>query len=170
MKLPYHITRAPLALRKARLDNIAIVPASLLFQTGKVREAANRLPTGSVLICTPHKNRQRKTLESVASYFQGHGHRVTTIPIEMMINKQAGVWYNHSIMNGYITSSPDIMGGVPVIKGTRIPVEVILYRLKEGYPLGVIHDMYDWVDMKTLEGAIDEAIHSVNTTFHAKVS
>ncbi|HYT44052.1 MAG TPA: DUF433 domain-containing protein [Methylomirabilota bacterium] len=73
-------------------------------------------------------------------------------------------------MNGYITSSPDIMGGVPVIKGTRIPVEVILHRLKDGYPLEVIHDMYDWVDMKTLEGAIDEAIHSVNTTFHAKAS
>ncbi len=44
-------------------------------------------------------------------------------------------------MSKYIISDPDIMGGAPVIKGTRIPLEVILYRLKEGYsveeiPLG----------------------------------
>ncbi len=60
------------------------------------------------------------------------------------------------------------MGGAPVIKGTRIPVEVILYRLKEGYPIETIHDMYSWIDMKTLEGAIDEAIQVITTTIHAE--
>jgi uncharacterized protein (DUF433 family) len=60
------------------------------------------------------------------------------------------------------------MGGAPVIKGTRIPIEVILYRLKDGYTLNEIHTMYKWVDRKTLEGAIDEAIHLVSTTFHAE--
>ncbi len=59
------------------------------------------------------------------------------------------------------------MGGAPVIKGTRVPIEAILHRLKEGYPLEIIHDMYDWVEMHTLESAIDEAIHAVSTTFHA---
>ncbi len=71
-------------------------------------------------------------------------------------------------MGKYLTSTPDIMGGTPVIKGTRIPIEVILYRLKEGYPVAVIHDMYPWVERTTLEGAIDEAIRYVTTTFHAE--
>ena len=60
------------------------------------------------------------------------------------------------------------MGGAPVIHETRIPIDVILYRLKEGYTLKAIHAMYTWVDMKTLEGAIDEAIQLISTTFHAE--
>jgi uncharacterized protein (DUF433 family) len=61
-------------------------------------------------------------------------------------------------MRKYIVSDPHIMGGAPVIKGTRIPIEVILHRLKEGNTLEAIHKMYAWVDMKTLAGAVDEAI------------
>ncbi len=71
-------------------------------------------------------------------------------------------------MKTYITSTPDIMGSAPVIAGTRIPIEVILYRLKEGYSIAAIHTLYPWVDMHTLEGAIDEAIHAITTTFHAE--
>jgi uncharacterized protein (DUF433 family) len=70
-------------------------------------------------------------------------------------------------MNKYIVSDPNIMGGAPVIKGTRIPIEIILHRLKEGNSVAAIHKMYAWVDMKTLTGAIDEAIHTVTTTLHA---
>ncbi|WP_172639335.1 DUF433 domain-containing protein [Streptomyces tailanensis] len=58
----------------------------------------------------------------------------------------------------YLSSTPDIMGGDVVIKGTRIPIETILYRIKDGYSLDRIHDMYDWVDRTTLEGAIQEAL------------
>lgn len=68
----------------------------------------------------------------------------------------------------YITSTPDIMGGQPVVKGTRVPISVILYRLKEGYMLETIHEMYPHIDMKTLEGAIDEAIETVTHTLHVK--
>ena len=60
------------------------------------------------------------------------------------------------------------MGGAPVIKGTRIPMTRIMYLLKEGYPTEAIHDMYNWVDINTLEGAIDEAIELINTKLHAK--
>ena len=76
--------------------------------------------------------------------------------------------YNYLTMKTYITSTPDIMGGAPVITGTRIPLEVILYRLKEGYSITAIHEMYSWVDRNTLEGAIDEPIHAITTTFHAE--
>lgn len=60
------------------------------------------------------------------------------------------------------------MGGVPVIKGTRIPIEVILHRLKEGHSLKEIHTMYHWVDKKILAGAVEEAIQAISTTLHAK--
>jgi len=60
------------------------------------------------------------------------------------------------------------MGGAPVIQGTRIPIEVILYRLKEGHTLEQLHTLYPWVDRTILERAIDEAIQLVSTPFHAE--
>lgn len=68
----------------------------------------------------------------------------------------------------YIGSDPKIMGGNPVIKGTRIPVAVILSMLKQGYTVGEIHKMYDWISLKTLKGAIDEITNLVVSTLHAK--
>jgi uncharacterized protein (DUF433 family) len=70
-------------------------------------------------------------------------------------------------MSKYIISNPNIMGGAPVIKGTRIPIEVILHRLKEGNSIEEIHKMYSWIDIKTLTGAIEEAIQTITTTLHA---
>ena len=71
-------------------------------------------------------------------------------------------------MTKYITSDPQIMGGTPVIKGTRVPIEVILHLLKQGYPLEVIQEDYPHIPLKTLSAAIDEAIQVVNSTLHAK--
>jgi uncharacterized protein (DUF433 family) len=68
----------------------------------------------------------------------------------------------------YIISDPQIMGGAPVIKGTRTPIEVILYRLKEGNSLEAIHEMYPWITVDTLSGALEEVIHTVTTTLHGK--
>ena len=70
-------------------------------------------------------------------------------------------------MTKYIVSDQNIMGGAPVIRGTRIPIEVILHRLKEGNSIEAIHKMYSWVDLTTLTGAIDEAIQTVTNTLHA---
>jgi uncharacterized protein (DUF433 family) len=71
-------------------------------------------------------------------------------------------------MNKYISSTSNIMGGAPVIKGTRTPIEVILYRLKEGNSIETIHGMFPWIDVKTLSGAIEEVIQTVATTLHVK--
>ena len=68
----------------------------------------------------------------------------------------------------YISATPDIMGGAPVITGTRVPIEVILYRLKDGYTLDELQEMYNWVEMQTLEGAIDEAISYIGKALHAE--
>ncbi|MGW2954823.1 DUF433 domain-containing protein [Streptomyces eurythermus] len=64
----------------------------------------------------------------------------------------------------YLSSNPDVMGGDLVIKGTRVAIATIFHRMKDGHTLTEIHDMYRWVDMETLKGAIDEAIE---LRFHA---
>ena len=58
--------------------------------------------------------------------------------------------------HSYISLNPKIQGGVPVIMGTRVPVNVILFRVKEGYTLKEIHDMYRHVSIDTLKKVIEE--------------
>ena len=70
----------------------------------------------------------------------------------------------------YLISDPTIHSGMPVIKGTRVPIEVILYRLKEGNSLETIHDMYPYIDLKILSAAIEEAIAAININLHAEAS
>jgi len=48
------------------------------------------------------------------------------------------------------------MRGALVIAGTRVPIEIILYRIKEGYALKDIHKMYPHVTVDTLEKVIEE--------------
>src|SRR6266568_4632522 len=77
----YRIGRPPKALRKAKLDNIALVPASLLFQKEKYQTIANNLPGRGVLICeADKKERISHILESVAAFFRQNGHFVKTLP------------------------------------------------------------------------------------------
>ena len=64
-------------------------------------------------------------------------------------------------MNRYIVSNPQILGGKPVIKGTRIPIGQILFLLKEGFTMEAINEDYPQVDKKTLEGAVEEAVKLV---------
>ncbi len=71
----------PRTLRKARLDNIALVPASLLPLKGTYQPLANRLPTGSVL-CVPGTQKQRTIMATVTKFFKDHGHTVITMPLE----------------------------------------------------------------------------------------
>jgi len=55
-------------------------------------------------------------------------------------------------MSKYIISDPTILSGMPVIKGTRVPVARILSLLKEGYTLDEIHEQFDHISIATLEG------------------
>ncbi|MBU4016586.1 DUF433 domain-containing protein [Patescibacteria group bacterium] len=71
-------------------------------------------------------------------------------------------------MGKYIVSDPDILGGTPVIKGTRVPIGRILFLLKDGYTLEAINEDYPHIDMKTLSGAIDEAIETLSAKLHVK--
>ncbi len=86
MSLPYHIVEPPEAVKKARLDNIALVPASLLSRKDKYQTIANNLPGRGVLICETTNKKERIThvLERVATYFRQRGHFVRTLPYTLI--------------------------------------------------------------------------------------
>jgi hypothetical protein len=78
----YRFTHPPKALLKARLDNIAIVPASMLPLTPILKEKMNTLPKGGVFLCYARENsRQRKILERVGETFREQGHAVTSMSV-----------------------------------------------------------------------------------------
>ncbi len=52
-----------------------------------------------------------------------------------------------------IVSDPDIMGGSPTIRGTRITAQVILGRLEAGDTIASILDDYPYLDQETVEAA-----------------
>ena len=79
--LPYHISEPPARLKKARLDNIALVPASLLPLKGTYQSVANSYPTGSVLY-VPGTIKQQKIIATITQFFRDHGRQVITMPIE----------------------------------------------------------------------------------------
>lgn len=86
MTLPYQIGEPPPHLKKAHLDNIALVPASLLPFKAQYQPIANGLPTGSVL-CVPKTPRQQKIMAKVANLFRDHGHQVITLPLEKITRR-----------------------------------------------------------------------------------
>jgi hypothetical protein len=76
----YQITNPPKALLKARMDNIAIVPASMLPLTDTLKKKVNTLPKGGVFLCYAKENsRQKKILERVEESFREHGHVVRSL-------------------------------------------------------------------------------------------
>ena len=78
----YRLTNPPKALLKARLDNIAIVPASMLPLTETLKEKVNTLPKGGVFLCYAKENsRQRKILERVEETFREQGHAVKSMSV-----------------------------------------------------------------------------------------
>jgi hypothetical protein len=86
LRLPYQIARAPRAVRRARLDNIALVPASLLPKKGKYQTIANNLPKVSVLICQTDKTQKiSHILERVANLLRENGHVVKTLPYSLLV-------------------------------------------------------------------------------------
>src|SRR5438270_13425557 len=91
----YRLTNPPKALLKARMDNIAIVPASMLPLTQTLKEQVNTLPKGGVFLCYAQENtRQRKILERVEEAFREHGHTVC-----MMLMGEA---YIHTVTREFV--------------------------------------------------------------------
>jgi hypothetical protein len=88
----YRLTNPPKALLKARLDNIAIVPASMLPLTKILKEKVNTLPKGGVFLCYAKENsRQRKILERVGETFRQHGYAVKSMAVGEVYNTNPNI-------------------------------------------------------------------------------
>ncbi len=78
----YRLTRAPRALRwrGVQLDNVALVPASLLPFKAEWQRIANELPAGSVLVWLPESApRHRRVAERVVSCLRQQGRHVAVL-------------------------------------------------------------------------------------------
>ena len=54
-----------------------------------------------------------------------------------------------------VMSNPMILGGIPVIKGTRVPVSLVLDLLKRGYTVGLINEEYPSLSRRKLSAFLD---------------
>lgn len=70
-------------------------------------------------------------------------------------------------MKSYIVSDPKILGGKPVITGTRIPVSRIIFLLGEGYTPELIHRQYPFVSVAKISGAVVELMQRVDNKEYA---
>jgi hypothetical protein len=82
----YKLTRPPRALLRARHDNIAIVPASMLTGKESLNEKVKTLPRRQVFLCHTKENaKQQRILERVKEIFQRLGYAVTLLPVERVV-------------------------------------------------------------------------------------
>jgi uncharacterized protein (DUF433 family) len=58
-------------------------------------------------------------------------------------------------MSDRIEINPTILGGKPVIKGTRIPVYLILELLQHGYDFQKIVDAYPSLQIEDIKAALE---------------
>jgi hypothetical protein len=81
----------PVAVRHAKLDNLVLVPGSMLPYMEACQERANRLPKGAVLIVLPQENEpQKHTMLLVAKLLATEGHQVAVIPAAELRRHQEG--------------------------------------------------------------------------------
>src|SRR5689334_14231343 len=75
----YRFTRPPRRLTRCgvKLDNVALVPASLLRFKAEWQQVANRLPKGSFLICVPQH--QRLLGQRIVSHLRAKGKHVAVL-------------------------------------------------------------------------------------------
>jgi Fe-S oxidoreductase len=82
----YRLTRPPRAIRSAQLDNIAIVPASMLTDKEDLNEKVKKFPRRQVFLYhTKENTRQRQILERVREAFRRLGYAVTLLPMEQVV-------------------------------------------------------------------------------------
>ena len=71
----------PRSLQRAKFDNLALVPASLLPFKATWQQLANELPAGSTLIILPTSTSPRgEALERIRASFEAMGRSVRILP------------------------------------------------------------------------------------------
>jgi hypothetical protein len=79
--------RGPRALRRpqVRLDNLTLVPASLLPRKADYEAIADQLPRGEVLLVLPPADSpERDTMQRLAQLFRAKGRHVTILTEERL--------------------------------------------------------------------------------------
>ena len=72
--------------RTPRLDNLALVPASLLPQKAVYQRLANQLPAGAVLVVLPTEDSpERRTLQEAAARLRAKGHAIATMSVDEVL-------------------------------------------------------------------------------------
>lgn len=66
----------------------------------------------------------------------------------------------------YIITNPKILGGKPVISGTRIPISRIIFLLSDGYDYEEIQEEYPHVSQETLKSAVKEFIQNIDRSHY----
>jgi hypothetical protein len=80
--------RGPRALRRpqVKLDNLTLVPASLLPRKADYEAIADQLPRGEVLLVLPPAGSpERHTMQRVAQLFRAKGRHVTILTEERLV-------------------------------------------------------------------------------------
>ena len=65
------------------------------------------------------------------------------------------------IYKEYIERKPDIMLGKPIIKGTRITVELIMRKLSEGYTVTDLIKSYPHLKVEQVRAALEYAAEMI---------
>ena len=65
-------------------------------------------------------------------------------------------------MSDIIESNPEILGGKPIIKGTRIPIYIILTMLRGGASFEEIIDAYPRLETEDIKAVLDYSIYLAN--------
>jgi len=64
-------------------------------------------------------------------------------------------------MTDRIDINPEVMQGKPVIRGTRVPVELLLRKLAEGATIADLLDAYPRLGMNDIRAALDYAADTI---------
>jgi hypothetical protein len=85
----YRSTQAPRALRRTsvRLDNLILVPASLLPVKEDWQRIANGLPSGDMLLVVPRCDKPRRVVAAVARRLRKRGRRIAVVDQEFHRSK-----------------------------------------------------------------------------------
>lgn len=69
----------------------------------------------------------------------------------------------------YIVMDPEILGGTPVIVGTRIPIERVSNLVRQGYTTSALKEEYPHVDPEKIQYIIsylmEEGLHVFKKTY-----
>jgi uncharacterized protein (DUF433 family) len=66
-----------------------------------------------------------------------------------------------------ITVDPDILGGTPVFKGTRVPVKTLFEYLGDGLSLDYFVETFPSVTRKQAAATLELGLHQIEDGLHA---